>query len=135
MGNDLPVRTDMPVRMLGVMGAAVGVGLLTLIIHTGDPSSSSWWLAAIPFAIWIVGPAIVPYLLARRRHSSNISIAMLAFLVISTALSGNAYYQALFVSESSTAALVFLFVPLYQWTAFLVVAGVILAATALSKRR
>lgn len=121
--------------MLGIMSAVIGVGLIALMIHTGDPSSSSWWLAAIPFALWIVGPAVVPYLLARRRRDRLTSIAMIGFLVISTALSGIAYYQAIFVSESSTAALVFLFVPLYQWTAFLVVAGVILAATAWSRGR
>ncbi|WP_159713760.1 hypothetical protein [Sphingomonas sp. AX6] len=114
---------------------AVAFGLIALMIHTGDPSSSSWWLAAIPFALWIVCPAVAAYLLARRRRDRITSIAMLAFLVISTALSGAAYYQAIFVSESSTAALVFLFVPLYQWTAFLVVAGVILAVTSLAKRR
>ena len=135
MGNVLPVRTDMPVRMLGVTGAVVGAGLLTLIIHTGDPSSSSWWLAAVPFAIWIIGPAIVPYLRARRLRSTRVSIAMLAFLVISTALSAIAYYEAMFVSASSTAALIFLFVPLYQRTALLVVAGVIFALAALVKRR
>lgn len=123
------------VRALGIASAVVAFGLIALMIHTGDPSSSSWWLAAIPFALWIVGPAIVPYLLARRRRDRVTSIAMLGFLVISTSLSGAAYYQAIFVSVSSTAALVFLFVPLYQWTAFLVVAGVILAATAWSKRR
>jgi len=131
----LPVRADMPVQILGIMGAVVAIALFALMIHTGDPSSSSWWLAAIPFALWIVGPTIVPYLLARRRRDRLTSIAMLSFLVISTTVSGIAYYQAIFVSESSTAALVFLFLPLYQWTAFLVVTGVILAATALSKRR
>lgn len=125
----------MPVRMLGIASAVVAFGLIALMIHTGDPSSSSWWLAAIPFALWIVGPAIVPYLLARRRRDRFTSIAMIGFLVISTSLSGAAYYQAIFVSVSSTAALVFLFVPLYQWTAFLIVAGAILAATAWIKRR
>lgn len=60
---------------------------------------------------------------------------MLGFLIVSTALSAIAYYEAMFVSTSSTAALVFLFVPLYQWTALLVVAGVTIAATAFARRR
>ena len=131
----MPVSVTMPVRVLAIASAVVAFGLIALMIHTGDPSSSSWWLAAIPFALWIVGPAIVPYLLARRQRNRATSVAMLGFLVISTILSGIAYYQAILVSQSSTAALVFLFVPLYQWTAFLIVAGAIFAATALAKRR
>ncbi len=128
------VKPDRFARALGAIGIVVAIGLMALMIHSGDPTSSSWWLAAIPFAIWIVGPAVAPYLFARRRRHPRSSIAMLGFLVVSTALSGIAYYDAMFVSASSTAALVFLFVPLYQWTAFLVVAGVALAVTAVAKR-
>lgn len=123
------------VRLLGTMSVIVVVALFGLMIHTGDPSSSSWWLAAIPFALWIAGPAVAPYLLARRRRNRVAVGAMLAFLIVSTSLSAIAYYQAIFVSTSSTAALVFLFIPLYQWTAFLVVAGVVLAVAAFARRR
>lgn len=128
------VEPDQLVRALGAIGSVVAIGLIALMIHSGDPTSSSWWLAAIPFAVWIVGPAVAPYLFARRRRDRRSAIAMLGFLVVSTALSGVAYYNAMFVSASSTAALVFLFVPLYQWTAFLIVAGVALAAAAFAKR-
>ena len=128
------MKPDRLVRALGIIGIVVAVGLLGLMIHSGDPASSSWWLAAVPFAIWIVGPAVAPYLFARKRRDPRSSIAMLGFLVVSTALSAIAYHDAMFVSASSTAALVFLFVPLYQWTAFLVVAGVALAVAAFARR-
>jgi hypothetical protein len=130
----LPIRADMPVRILGITGAVVAIALLALMIHSGDPTSSSWWLAAIPFALWIVGPAIAPYLLAWRQRDRRVAIAMLGFLAVSTGASAVAYYDAMFVSESSTAALVFLFVPLYQWTAFLIVAAITLVAARWVKR-
>jgi len=130
----LPVRANKPVRILGITGAVVAIALLALMIHSGDPTSSSWWLAAIPFALWIVGPAVAPYLLARRQRDRRVAIAMLGFLAISTVASAIAYYDAMFVSESSTAALVFLFVPLYQWTAFLIVAAIALIAVRWASR-
>lgn len=122
------------VNALGVFGAIIGVALVALMIQSGDPASSSWWLAAIPFALWIVGPAVAPYLFARRQRDRRVAIAMLGFLAISTVTSAVAYHDAMFVSASSTAALVFLFVPLYQWTAFLIVAGITLIAVIWSKR-
>jgi len=130
----LPVRANKPVRILGITGAVVAIALLALMIHSGDPTSSSWWLAAIPFALWIVGPAVAPYLLARRQRDRRVAVAMLGFLAISTVASAIAYYDAMFVSESSTAALVFLFVPLYQWTAFLIVAAIALIAVRWASR-
>jgi hypothetical protein len=130
----LPVRANKPVRILGITGAVVAIALVALMIHSGNPTSSSWWLAAIPFALWIVGPAVAPYLLARRQRDRRVAIAMLGFLAISTVASAIAYYDAMFVSESSTAALVFLFVPLYQWTAFLIVAAIALIAVRWASR-
>lgn len=130
----MPVRADMPVRILGITGAVVAIALLGLMIHSGDPTSSSWWLAGIPFALWIVGQAVAPYLLAWRQRDRRVAIAMLGFLAVSTGASAVAYYDAMFVSESSTAALVFLFVPFYQWTAFLIVAAITLIAVRWANR-
>lgn len=130
----MPVKPHKAVRILGIMSTVVAIALIGLMIHTGDPASSSWWLAAIPFALWIVGPAVAPYLLAQRQRDRRVAIAMLGFLVISTLASAFAYHDMMFVSESSTAALVFLFVPLYQWTAFLIVAGITLIAARWTRR-
>lgn len=130
----MPVRANKPVRILGITGAVVAIALVALMIHSGNPTSSSWWLAAIPFALWIVGPAVAPYLLARRQRDRRVAIAMLGFLAISTVASAIAYYDAMVVPESSTAALVFLFVPLYQWTAFLIVAAIALIAVRWASR-
>jgi len=40
---------------------------------------------------------------------------MFLYLVVSSIYSGFAYYDAFFRSKSSTAALVLVFIPFYQW--------------------
>jgi hypothetical protein len=40
---------------------------------------------------------------------------MFLYFVVSSIFSGLAYYDAFFRSKSSTAALVMVFIPLYQW--------------------
>jgi hypothetical protein len=49
---------------------------------------------------------------------------MAAFLTVFAVLSTIAYHDAFFVSKSSTAALVMVMVPLYQWAA-LVIFGIV----------
>ncbi len=104
-------------RLLRVLTLAVAAALIALMLYAGEPSRLSWWLLALPFGAWIVGPAAVPYLLARWVRHAWFVHGMLAFLALSSAWSATIYYQAFFVSRSSTAALVMIFVPLYQWAA------------------
>ena len=40
---------------------------------------------------------------------------MFLYLAVSSIFSGFAYYDAFFLSKSSTAALALVFIPLYQW--------------------
>ena len=42
---------------------------------------------------------------------------MFLYLAVSSIFSGFAYYDAFFLSKSSTAALTLFFIPLYQWLA------------------
>ena len=42
---------------------------------------------------------------------------MFLYLAVSSIFSGFAYYDAFFLSKSSTAALALVFIPLYQWLA------------------
>lgn len=42
---------------------------------------------------------------------------MLVYLAVSSIVSGFAYYDAFFLSKSSTAALTLIFIPFYQWLA------------------
>ncbi len=87
------------------------------MFYAGEPNSLSWWAVALPFAAWIIGPAVAPFLIARRLRRPWFSVAMLLYLTVSSAISGLAYYDAFFQSKASTAALVMVFIPLYQWLA------------------
>lgn len=109
----------MAIRMLGILAIAVAIALIALMLHEGEPGAAWWWLLALPFGVWIIGPAIAPYILAHRAKKPWFARAMLAFPCLSSAWSVTAYYQAFFVSASSSAVLVMIFVPLYQWAALL----------------
>jgi hypothetical protein len=101
----------------------VAASLVGLILYAGDPRRVSWWFPAILFGLWVVGPAIAPYFLAKRfQHRRWFVYSMTGYLVISSIWSAQVYDQALFVSTSSTSALVLVFTPLYQWAALVCVA-------------
>jgi hypothetical protein len=87
------------------------------MFYVGEPSHVWWWAGALPFALWVIGPAIAPYLIAARKPRRWFLIAMFLFFIASTTFSGVIYCEALLLSSSSTAALVMVFIPLCQWIA------------------
>lgn len=102
-------------RCLTILAAGA---LVALMLYAGEPTKLWWWILAIPFGAWIIGPAVLPYLFANRFKSIPwLSYLMLAFIALSGAWAASVYYEAFFVSKSSTAALVMIFVPLYEWAA------------------
>jgi hypothetical protein len=74
-------------------------------------------MGGLPFALWVIGPAVVPCLIANHKSQRWLSITMFLYLVVSSIFSGFAYYDAFFRSKSSTAALTLVFIPFYQWLA------------------
>jgi hypothetical protein len=111
------MRQLMELKALKILTIVSAGALIALVLHAGEPADLSWWPIAIPFTAWIVGPAVIPYFLARRIKRRWFVCLMLVFLALSSAGSAFLYYQAFVVSTSSTAALVMIFVPLYQWIA------------------
>ena len=106
--------------VLKCLTIAAVAALLALMLHNGDPGRWSWWPLALPFALWITGPAVLPFVLAKRAAGRRrYTQAMTLFLIVSSIASGLIYYEAFFRSQSSTAALILIFVPLYQWAALL----------------
>lgn len=103
--------------------------LVGLMLHAGDPQSADWWRGAIPFGIWIIGPAVAPWLIARARPKPFVVLSMLVFLILSSTISAIAYFDAFFRSTSSTAGLVMIFMPLIQWAALTVLSAVAIAAS------
>jgi uncharacterized Tic20 family protein len=96
---------------------ATVLALVALMLYAGKPQALSWWAEASPLALWVIGPVAAPYLLAARRSRRWFAIALLVYFAVSTLFSGLAYLDAFFRPSSSTAALVLVFVPIYQWLA------------------
>jgi hypothetical protein len=100
-----------------IFTVAAVLALVALMLYAGQPEELGWWAAALPLALWVTGPAAAPYLLAARQPRRWFAIALSVYFAISTLLSGLVYIDAFFQPGSSTAALVVVFVPIYQWLA------------------
>ncbi|TCP33191.1 hypothetical protein [Sphingomonas sp. BK235] len=115
---------------------AVAVALAALILFLGHPGEPRWWALALPFAGWVIGPSVATYLLARRWGEPRWAAPLLlAALLASSLAAGITYYRAFVVSESSTAALALVFVPLWQWVALACLALAIIAGRGWARRR
>jgi hypothetical protein len=86
-----------------------------MMVAIGRPGEASWWPGALGFYAWAAGPMVLPWLLARRRPRWFMAAMLGLFLVAGGC--GVLAYRAMLLSESSTAALALVFVPLYQWLA------------------
>jgi hypothetical protein len=98
------------------LSVVIAVALGGLMLYAGEPGQLWWWAGALPLALWVLGPAVAPYFIAARKTRRWFSIVMFLFLITSTIFSAFIYHDAFLLSGSSTAALVMVFVPLYQWT-------------------
>jgi hypothetical protein len=112
----------MALTTLRILVIAATGALIALMLYAGEPSKLWWWLLAIPFSAWIIGPAIAPYILVKLFKTRNGFVyLMIVYLALSSLWSASVYYQAFFVSTSSTSALIMVFAPLYQWSALVCV--------------
>ena len=114
------LHTSRLLTALRILCALAAAALGALVLHLGQPGHLAWWAGSLPLALWVIGPAVTPCLVASRRSPPWFVIAMLAYLAVSSLLSGLAYADAFFRSTSSTAALTLVFIPLYQWVALAV---------------
>jgi hypothetical protein len=112
------------------LSVTVALVLGALMLYAGEPNNPWWWVGALPFALWIIGPAVAPFLIARHKSRQWFSITMFLYVVASSIFSGLAYHDAFFRSKSSTGALVMVFIPLYQWLALTFLLLLCLAVTA-----
>lgn len=103
------------IAVLRILCALVAFLLGALVVYAGEPSRPGWWIGALPFGLWVIGPAVAPCLIANHKSRPWFVITMLLYLAVSSIVSGFAYYDAFFRSKSSTAALTLVFVPFYQW--------------------
>jgi hypothetical protein len=107
------------IAVFRALSAAVALALAVLVFYAAGPNDPQW-CTALPFALWVIGPAIAPCMIARRKSPRWFSMTMFSYFVVSSLFAGFAYHDAFFRSKSSTAALVMVFIPLYQWLALVI---------------
>jgi hypothetical protein len=99
---------------------ALGTGLMVDRAASGSPD-------ALPFAAWALGPyAGYALLVFGAERPAAASLGAVAGTLFGTF----AYYDGFFVHVGAQNALLFLFIPLWQWVGF----GGVAAASALSAR-
>jgi hypothetical protein len=111
------------VRSAAALGAVVTFGFM---LYAGSPSELQWWSEMPIFGTWCLFPYLVLILLSWRWASSTTAQVLLGVAaVVTTVPVPFVLHDAFVAHHSSTAALVFLFLPLYQ---FFVVVPLSLAA-------
>jgi len=105
------------IAVFRALSVAVVLALGALVFYAAGPNDRGSWVGALPFALWVIGPALAPCLIARPKSARWFSTTMFSYFVVSSLFAGFAYRDAFFQSKSSTAALVMVFIPLYQWLA------------------
>lgn len=105
---------------------AYAVAVEWIAVRVGNPADPWWWLTEVAFFVWIVAPIAVPLLQPIRHWLLTGGVAAMA------GCSLYVYERAMFGPDTnSTSALIFVFLPLYQW----VVTAVLLVAAAIASRR
>jgi len=96
--------------------ALFGIGLFSIKLYSGQPERLSWWPLAILFFLWGLGPILVPFLIWKNNYIMSIIVGIIA------AYSMYIYLTSIMGPEtSSTSSLIFLFLPLWQWAAVILI--------------
>ena len=89
---------------------AVWIELIAM--RAGEPWELWWWIFEIPFFIWIVAPIVTAYFIRYDDWAFAAGLAAIA------GYSLYIYERDMFgAGARSTSALIFIFLPLYQWLA------------------
>ena len=100
-------------RIVLVSAAACCLGLMS---YAADLTSGRNFLWAVGFGLWVVSPFVFLLHATRRFQGNRTRDVALLLVSLATALfAAFVYYDAFFVSMDAQSALVFIFVPLWQW--------------------
>jgi hypothetical protein len=101
------------------IGIAYALAVFSIMIRAGDPNSFFWWLGMMPFFGWCLLPIGLALLYPTRFLPLVIIVAAIA------AYSVFVYERDMFgPGVRSTSALIFIWLPVYQWGAVLALFGV-----------
>jgi glucan phosphoethanolaminetransferase (alkaline phosphatase superfamily) len=106
-----------------IIGAIITCGIM--FSTTSAVSSFSDLLLTLGFYLWVILPFIILIILTtyihRREFSSASRVAILLTSILVVVSSVLIYWVSIFSSESSTSALVFIFIPIYALLAIALV--------------
>ena len=114
-------------RVTRIVLISAAAGCLGLLSYAADLSSGQNFLWAVGFGLWVVSPFVF-LLHATRRFAGNRTrdIGLLLVSLATALFAAIVYYDAYFVSLDAQGALVFIFVPLWQWVGAALLVGAIL---------
>lgn len=134
--NAIPPSIGWVRRLMAFLLATYAIAVFAIMFRAGSPDQFWWWLGMIPFLAWTVAPlATVVFII--RRQTEAASVVVSALLMGLAVVSGiYIYLESMFGEDArSTSALIFLFLPLYQWAIPLLVLVVALIESALMSRQ
>ena len=108
------------VLVIGVLGT------LAVMVHAGGSAQS----LVSGFTLWAVLPYVVFAAACALSRVREIILTTLIASVVGTLFAALIYIDAFFIHISSTSALVFIFIPLYQ----LIAAGIVLLVSFIARR-
>src|SRR5687767_323119 len=110
-----------------ILGALVTIGIM--ISTTSPVAGLSDLFVTLGFYVWAVLPFMILLLLTTYIHRKNFSsasrLAILLTSILVVVSSVLLYWASIFKSESSTSALVFIFIPLYSLVGIAVTYGLV----------
>jgi hypothetical protein len=113
-----------PAKMIPMKALLIGAAVLSvaLLVHAASSEAryASWWIAAAPWMAWIISPYMPLYVFGLRHVNPVRSTILYVLTVVVIGFAAQVYINGFFIHLHAQSALLFIFVPLYQWFAILV---------------
>ena len=123
------------IPMQAILAAAMVFSIVVCFHGAGSEALSiSWWVAVSPWIAWIVSPYLPLVLLGRRHVNLARSATLYILTVLVAGFASQVYFDGFYTHLDAQSALLFIFVPLYQWLAILA-GGIIYLVVALIRNR
>jgi hypothetical protein len=103
-------------RLATMLLAAYAAALFVIVGASGSPGELIWWMAVSLLLAWAVAPLATAAFLIRRQTDPVAATISLLLMVVGVVWGIYVYVTSMYGhAVRSTSALIFLFLPLYQW--------------------
>jgi hypothetical protein len=125
MSETAPTTQKWIRRSLAGLFAIYASAVFVIMLLVGSPDQAVWWVALIPLLIWAMAPIAATFVIAHRESNAGV-LAVSCGLMTIAVISGIFIYISDMFGEDvrSTSAIVFIFLPIYQWVFPLLALGV-----------